>query len=60
MLTVLCPKTLMRYAVFLFSYFVDRKTAKRNLFINRTVGNTTKNNTIHRRPIFFGIILQIS
>lgn len=43
------PKTSMHDAFFKFLNVIDRKTALHNIFINRIVRYTHKNNAIDRR-----------
>ena len=52
-------KTAMRDAVFIF-YFIGRKTAMRNLFINWTRRNIHKHNAIGRGLFFLIFVWQVS
>ena len=54
MFPVVHPKTAMHDVVFTFN-FINRKTAMRNLFINRTGRYTHTNNHIDRGPTLFVI-----
>ena len=45
---------------FYFLYYQFKKTAMHTLFVNKTAGNTCKNNTIDRRLSFLMVILQTS